>query len=160
MTPCFDIPVYHWHAGRLTGIYVRQYIESAQRNFPLARRLTEAQSEAMDLVDEIANDPAVHLAMAFAPGDMQFLHNHQILHSRNDFENWHEPERHRHLLRLWVAPPGRAAAARGVRAALRQRRVPASAATASAGDHAQGAARGGIRQAARGDKRAGCARAS
>jgi hypothetical protein len=37
---------------------------------------------------------------------MQFLHNHQILHSRNDFENCPEPERHRHLLRLWVAPPG------------------------------------------------------
>ena len=56
-------------------------------------------------MDEIANDPAIHLAMAFLPGDMQFLHNHQILHSRNDFENWPEPERHRHLLRLWVAPP-------------------------------------------------------
>jgi hypothetical protein len=106
MKPWFDIPVYHWHAGRLTCIYVRQYIESAQRNFPSARRLTEAQDEAMDLMDEIANDPEVHLAMAFAPGDMQFLHNHQILHSRNDFENWPEPGRHRHLLRLWVAPPG------------------------------------------------------
>jgi hypothetical protein len=44
--------------------------------------------------------------MAFLPGDMQFLHNHQILHSRNDFENWPETERHRHLLRLWLAPPG------------------------------------------------------
>ena len=40
MKPWFDIPVYHWHAGRLTCIYVRQYIESAQRNFPAARRLT------------------------------------------------------------------------------------------------------------------------
>ena len=106
MKPWFDIPVYHWHAGRLTCIYVRQYIESAQRNFPVARRLTEEQFAAMDLMDEIANDPAVHLAMAFQPGDMQFLHNHQILHSRNDFENWPEPERHRHLLRLWVAPTG------------------------------------------------------
>ena len=28
----------------------------------------------------------------------------QILHSRNDFENWPEPARHRHLLRLWLAP--------------------------------------------------------
>jgi len=106
MKPWFDIPVFHWHANRLTCIYVRQYIESAQRNFPQAKRLTGEQFAAMDLMDEIANDPGVHLAMAFRPGDMQFLHNHQILHSRNDFENWPEPERHRHLLRLWVAPPG------------------------------------------------------
>jgi hypothetical protein len=42
--------------------------------------------------------------MDFRPGDIQSLHNHQILHSRGDFENWAEPERHRHLLRLWLAP--------------------------------------------------------
>ena len=55
-------------------------------------------------MDELANDPVIHLSMEFRPGDMQFLHNHQILHSRNDFENWPEPVRHRHLLRLWLAP--------------------------------------------------------
>lgn len=104
MQPWFDIPVFNWHAGGLSCIYVRQYIEAAQRNFPAARRLTHAQLEAMDLIDELANDPKIHLSMEFRPGDMQFLHNHQILHSRNDFENWPEPERHRHLLRLWLAP--------------------------------------------------------
>jgi hypothetical protein len=105
MNPWFDMPMYHWHAGRLTCIYVRQYIESAQRHFPEAARLTPAQREVMDLMDALANDPAIHLSMAFLPGDIQVLHNHQILHSRNDFENWPEPGRHRHLLRLWLAPP-------------------------------------------------------
>jgi hypothetical protein len=104
MQPWFDMPIFHWHAGRLTCIYVRQYIESAQQLFPQAKRLSKAQLEAMDLLDELVNDPQIHLSMAFLPGDMQFLHNHQILHSRNDFENWPEPERHRHLLRLWLAP--------------------------------------------------------
>jgi hypothetical protein len=105
MKPWFDIPIYHWLAGRLTCIYVRQYIESAQKLFPEARRLTRAQFEAMDLIDELCNDPELHLAMDFRPGDVQLLHNHQILHSRGDFENWPEPERQRHLLRLWIAPP-------------------------------------------------------
>jgi hypothetical protein len=105
MRPWFDIPIFHWHAGKLSCIYVRQYIESAQRLFPEARRLTRAQVQAMDLIDELCNDPAIHLAMDFQPGDIQLLHNHQILHSRGDFENWPEPERHRHLLRLWLAPP-------------------------------------------------------
>jgi Taurine catabolism dioxygenase TauD, TfdA family len=105
MKPWFDIPIYHWHNGRLSCIYVRQYIESAQRNFSQARRLTRAQIEAMDLMDELCNDPTVHLAMDFQPGDVQLLHNHQILHSRADFENWPQPERHRHLLRLWLSPP-------------------------------------------------------
>ncbi len=106
MQPWFDIPVYHHHEGRLSCIYVRQYIDSAQQHFAQARRLTRAQVEAMDLLDELLNDARIHLSMAFLPGDMQFLHNHQILHSRNDFENWPEPGRHRHLLRLWLSPPG------------------------------------------------------
>ena len=105
MQPWFDIPIYHRHAGRLSCIYVRQYIESAQELFPQARRLSPAQREAMDLIDSLCNDPSIHLSMDFRPGDIQLLHNHQILHSRGDFENWPEPERHRHLLRLWMAPP-------------------------------------------------------
>ena len=104
MQPWFDIPVFNWHQGLLSAIYVRQYIESAQQHFPQAMRLTARQREAMDLLDALCNDPRIHLSMAFMPGDMQFLHNHQILHSRNDFIDWPEPERHRHLLRLWLAP--------------------------------------------------------
>src|SRR3954468_11948731 len=34
MKPWFDMPIFHWHAGKLSCIYVRQYIESAQRHFP------------------------------------------------------------------------------------------------------------------------------
>jgi len=38
----------------------------------------------------------------FEQGDIQFLHNHVILHTRTAFEDWPEPERRRHLLRLWL----------------------------------------------------------
>lgn len=102
--PWFDIPVFNWHAGQLTTIYVGQYIRSAQQNFPQARRLTSKELEALDLLDTLTNDPQLNLQMEFRPGDMQFLHNHQILHSRTDFEDWPEPERRRHLMRLWLAP--------------------------------------------------------
>ncbi|MDB5825178.1 MAG: hypothetical protein JWR21_3882 [Herminiimonas sp.] len=104
MKPWFDIPVFNWHAGQLTTIYVGQYIRSAQENCPEARRLSQVETEALAYLDTLANDPALNLQMEFRPGDMQFLHNHQILHSRTDFEDWPEPERRRHLLRLWLAP--------------------------------------------------------
>jgi hypothetical protein len=104
MQPWFDIPVFHWHEGRLSASFTGEYIESAQRRFPEARRLTSAHQEALELLSELVNDSRIHLAMTFDPGDMQFLHNHQIFHARTDFENWPEPERHRHLLRLWLCP--------------------------------------------------------
>jgi hypothetical protein len=36
---------------------------------------------------------------------VQFVHNHTLLHDRTAFQDWPEPERKRHLLRLWLAPP-------------------------------------------------------
>ena len=44
--------------------------------------------------------------MALEPGDMQFVHNHSLLHDRTGFEDWPEAERRRHLLRLWLSVPG------------------------------------------------------
>ena len=103
--PWFEIPVFNWHEGHLSAIYQRQYIDSAQR-FPEAPRLTAQQVEALDLFDALANDPALNIFIGFQPGDVQLVHNHTMLHDRTGFENWPEPERHRHLLRLWLAADG------------------------------------------------------
>lgn len=105
MKPYFSIPVFSWHQGYLSAIYQRQYINSAQR-FPDAPRLTPSHVEALDLFDALANDPALNLHMEFRPGDVQLVHNHTLLHDRTAFDDWPEPERRRHLLRLWLACPG------------------------------------------------------
>lgn len=102
--PYFSIPVFNWHAGLLSAIYQRQYIESARR-FAEVPPLTARQVEALDLFDSLANDPALYLNMEFRRGDVQLVHNHTLLHDRTAFEDWPEPERRRHLLRLWLAPP-------------------------------------------------------
>jgi hypothetical protein len=102
--PYFSIPVFNWHAGLLSTVYQRQYIESARR-FAGVGPLSRLQIEALDLLDELANDPTLNLTMELQPGDMQFVHNHTILHDRTAFEDFPEPERKRHLLRLWLAPP-------------------------------------------------------
>lgn len=103
--PYFEIPVFNWHKGYLTAIYQRQYIDSAQR-FADAPRLSPQQVEALDMFDRLANDPKLNLFMEFKPGDVQLVHNHTMLHDRTGFEDWPEPERRRHLLRLWLAADG------------------------------------------------------
>ena len=102
--PYFSIPVFNWHEGLLSAIYQRQYIESARR-FPGVAPLSPVQIEALDLFDELANDPKLNLTMELQPGDIQLVHNHTSLHDRTAFEDFAEPDRKRHLLRLWVAPP-------------------------------------------------------
>lgn len=102
--PWHDIPVFSWYEGHLSALYARRYIDSARR-FPEIPELTEQQRAALDLFDDLANDPAINLQMTFEPGDMQWVHNHTMLHDRTSFEDWPEPERKRHLLRLWLAAP-------------------------------------------------------
>ena len=102
--PWFPMPVFSWFAEELTVFYQRQYFDSAQR-FADAPRLTAEDVAALDAFDALANDARLVLPMRLAPGDMQFVHNHALLHDRTAFEDWPEPERHRHLLRLWLASP-------------------------------------------------------
>ena len=102
--PWFMNAVFNHHHGLMSGYYVRRYIASSQR-LPGAPRLRPEHHEAFDLLDEIAEDPDIHLDMEFRPGDIQFLHNHTVFHDRTAFEDWPEPERKRHLLRLWLCPP-------------------------------------------------------
>jgi TfdA family taurine catabolism dioxygenase TauD len=98
----YALPAFNFRDDQVFTVYVRSGIRKAQR-FADVPRLTSAQEEAMDLFDGIAEDEAVHLDMEFQPGDMQFLCNHWILHSRTAFEDWEDPECKRHLLRLWLA---------------------------------------------------------
>jgi len=101
----YRTPIFHWYADRLSVMYGNRYYIASGQRFPEVPRLTETQIEALDLFDALANDPANYLDIEFKPGDIQLIHNHVILHDRTDYEDWPEPERKRHLLRLWLCPP-------------------------------------------------------
>ena len=73
---------------------------------PVARgskvRLTFA---ALDYLDEVTRRPDLRLDMDLLPGDMQLCNNYTILHSRTEFVDGTEPDRKRHMLRLWLKFP-------------------------------------------------------
>lgn len=98
----FMLPVFQFCGDHLVTVLVPSYIRGAQK-FEGAVKLTEAQRAALKMVGQIAEDPGVYLDMDFRPGDMQFLCNHTMLHSRTAYEDWPEPGRRRHLLRLWLS---------------------------------------------------------
>lgn len=102
--PTYQQPIFTMHEGKFACRYIRTHIRSAQR-YPEVPRLTDAQNEAIALMDTLAADPAMHFSMMFDPGDLQLLNNHITLHARTHFEDYDEPERKRHLLRMWLSMP-------------------------------------------------------
>lgn len=100
--PYFQLPVFNFEQGYLTCNWQGGYIRSAQRFDELPRHSTKLV-EALDLFGQLAGELCYH--MDFRPGDIQFLHNHVTVHSRTEFVDYDEPEKKRHLLRLWLATP-------------------------------------------------------
>ncbi|WP_157219668.1 TauD/TfdA family dioxygenase [Flavisphingomonas formosensis] len=87
--------VFSMYAGSL-------YIITAQ-DYPGVPKLTDDQLEVLRLFDEITYEPGMAIEMDFRPGDIQWLSNYAALHARTEFFDWPEPQRKRHLLRLWLS---------------------------------------------------------
>ena len=102
--PVYQQPIYAVHQGYFTCRYIRAHIMTAQR-YPGVPPLTTAQSEALDTLDATARSPELVYAMRFEPGDIQFLNNHVTYHARTEFEDYPEPDKKRHLLRMWLSVP-------------------------------------------------------
>jgi hypothetical protein len=98
----FTMPIFNEHAGLLSVSFTGRNVGSASRHADAPRN----PQDAIDLFTSIAEEPDLRLDMALEVGDMQFVHNHTVLHDRTAYEDWPEPERKRHLLRLWIAAKG------------------------------------------------------
>ncbi|MEK9671888.1 MAG: TauD/TfdA family dioxygenase [Rhodospirillaceae bacterium] len=102
--PFYAQPLYDFADGRIFGKWNRNRVRTAQ-DLDGVPPLTDAQKECTDLLDEILRRPDVMYTMWLEPGDLQFMNNHVMLHSRTTFEDYEEEDRKRLLFRLWMAPP-------------------------------------------------------
>jgi hypothetical protein len=94
-----------YHGGRLRTFYHSDYFRSAF-HYEHTPSMSDAERELLDLYESIAEDPANRLEMDLAPGDIQLVSNHTVLHARTAYEDFEEPAERRHLLRLWLSLPG------------------------------------------------------
>jgi alpha-ketoglutarate-dependent taurine dioxygenase len=93
-------PVIAREGAELLIRYLRYWIEAGHEK--AGRPLTSAQRSALDELDEVLQRPALRVEFALEPGQMYFVNNRWILHNRTAFEDHPEPERRRHLVRLWL----------------------------------------------------------
>ncbi len=97
------IPVFSRYDGALSCLFNPLPIERSVERAGV--KLSARQAGAIAFFIEVAARPEVYLDMALGPGDIQFINNHRTVHGRTDYEDHPEPERRRHLLRLWLRCP-------------------------------------------------------
>ncbi|GAA4339781.1 TauD/TfdA family dioxygenase [Pigmentiphaga soli] len=92
------VPVFSWYQGRLSSRLAKNAIVlgEAQMGHPLSER----ERAPLDYIDEACERLCV--SMWLNQGDMQFVSNYSVLHARTQFVDFDEPEKKRHLLRLWL----------------------------------------------------------
>ena len=95
------VPIFSYHAGKLSSRYTRSSILHGAEF--LGQPLTARQKAPLDLIDQLAEEFC--LTMEFKRGDIQLVSNHSVLHSRDEFVDFDEPQQKRDLLRLWVNLP-------------------------------------------------------
>jgi alpha-ketoglutarate-dependent taurine dioxygenase len=103
VTP-YRMPVFAVRNGQLSCRYQRAGIAAGQR--ALGSPLTDQDLAALNLFDQVAVAPENRLAFFLERGDMIVMNNYTVLHARTTFTNFPEPERRRHLVRLWLDAEG------------------------------------------------------
>jgi hypothetical protein len=100
--PFFKQPIFSFTDGYFSATGAGAVIDKAQ-DLPGVPKLTAAQSEAIALYRATVEECA--LDIDFQPGDIQFLNNFVMLHTRREYADWPDVTRKRHLLRLWLSDP-------------------------------------------------------
>jgi hypothetical protein len=95
------LPMLSYIDGDLSMMYWPHWAGAAAqvRNAPL----TDQEQAALDAVNALTRREDLILNTRFQAGDIQYLNNYKILHSRTDYEDYDEPERKRYLERLWLS---------------------------------------------------------
>lgn len=102
--PYTEQPIFSFFQGHFAANFLRVLIDRAYASNDTPE-LTSIQKEALDFVEEQAARTDLHVTFSQRPGDMLFLNNWVTLHRRTAFEDFHEPQKRRHLFRAWLSMP-------------------------------------------------------
>lgn len=98
--PTAQFPVFVVDGQELLVRYLRYWIHEGHDKAGVP--LSDEQIRALNLLDELLARPDLRAEFALKPGEIFFINNRWILHNRTAFEAHPEPERRRHLIRLWI----------------------------------------------------------
>ena len=100
---CYQ-PIFSFCEGHFAGSFLRVLIDRADASGEVSP-LSAIQREALDYLEATAELSEFQHRFRMKRGDLLFLNNWTTFHRRTEFTDWPEPERKRHLLRVWLSVP-------------------------------------------------------
>jgi len=102
--PYCEQPIFSFRDGFFACSFLRVLIDRAHAD-PELPDLSLTQIEALDFLEEVANEPGQSVRFLQEPGDILLLNNWITLHRRAAFEDHEDPEERRRLFRIWLSMP-------------------------------------------------------
>lgn len=99
--PVFALSPAAWDGEMLRIFWHSDYARSASRHDGV--EISARRQAVIDLFDEIGAESDIRLDMVLEEGDIQFISNHTVVHSRAAYVDHDDPAERRHLLRLWLS---------------------------------------------------------
>jgi len=97
-------PYFSWRNNRL---FARANASLIRKGYEVAGVAMDTElSTALDAIEEVCAEPDLWYEASLQRGQVQYLINHEVGHYRSAFEDYDEPERKRHLYRLWHREAG------------------------------------------------------
>lgn len=73
----------------------------------LGREIDAEGMEALQMLHDVLSEPGMQAEFVLEAGQVQYVNNARIAHRRTGFQDWDEPERKRHLVRIFLRDEGR-----------------------------------------------------
>ena len=98
-------PMFEYEYGNLIARLSRFQVINGQKL--AGEELDSIGRDAIEAFEAILREPGMAKEFLFEPGQIQIVDNRRCGHRRTEFKDWPEPERQRHLVRLWLRGSGR-----------------------------------------------------
>ena len=97
-------PYFSWRNGRM---FARANASLIRKGYEVAgETMDPLLAQALDAIDEVCAAEDLWFEGPLQRGQVQYLNNHEVGHYRSAFEDHDDPERKRHLYRLWHRADG------------------------------------------------------
>ena len=92
-------PFFSWADGKLR---CRANSSLVRKGYDVAGTQMDAPLiDALHAIDEVTSSPDLWVEAPLERGQIQYLNNHELGHYRSEFEDSDDPQKKRHLYRLW-----------------------------------------------------------